>query len=599
MNYYLKIINLLITKMVESGGDEPSIVFTKENINPKVITVNREKEKEKSLNDTYDKNDINNQENKFLQKKYLINIKNTNVIFDKNRKQKINKEEIFQTLDQNKKIEIENLNDTYNNNNYYIQGLTPKNYSLTSARKKNLKLNQNNLFYDRRINPMKINVMKNILLHKEKEKEKEKDNIIEIMGKNKKKYVFTKFDKKLFSKGKNNNYNYNNSYYYSETNKQSDRYSLRNSSSNYNYSEDIKQTDSIRVNIPIEKKKSSNITRNNTIKIERRNSTFLMASIVNMLQSTKSYWSDNTMATIQCDKCLICEKAFSIVNLCCSKCNKHFFCRRCLKNYCRDIIEKGGRRMKCPVTSCKFDIYEEFLSSVLSEDYLKLILYKKENTIKSDGGDDKTIGTENNNKYEIFNKRIKHNFVDKNNKIKMYNNNHVIDINSNIMLYNIKKYKDEFCSKCGEQSLFTKTTTSFHKCLNCGFKICKYCNKEYTKTHLILNSENHCSVYFRFRNDENFLEESTKNFCYNFSLQLLYVLAMFYITYAYCFLVLFLLFKKILKFSKTQKNTTYFVFILKYFLCILFSSLFFVVIFPLIFIWTPYYPSIIALFDGF
>ena len=51
--------------MVESGGDEPSIVFTKENINPKVITVNREKEKEKSLNDTYDKNDINNQENKF------------------------------------------------------------------------------------------------------------------------------------------------------------------------------------------------------------------------------------------------------------------------------------------------------------------------------------------------------------------------------------------------------------------------------------------------------------------------------------------------------------------------------------------------------
>ncbi len=69
--------------MVESGGDEPSIVFTKENINPKVITVNREKEKEKSLNDTYDKNDINNQENKFLQKKYLINIKNTNIFFVK------------------------------------------------------------------------------------------------------------------------------------------------------------------------------------------------------------------------------------------------------------------------------------------------------------------------------------------------------------------------------------------------------------------------------------------------------------------------------------------------------------------------------------
>ena len=184
------------------------------------------------------------------------------------------------------------------------------------------------------------------------------------------------------------------------------------------------------------------------------------------------------------------------MNLCCSECNIHFFCRKCLKYYCRELIENGIKKMKCPITNCNYIIYEQFLKSVLNKEYCQL-LFKKVNPLKSEEKMNVVKDDVSRNKYKIFNKKIKHNSEDKSINIRLYNNKHVIDVNSNMMLYKVRKYKNEYCPNCHEPTLFCKIDAIFHKCLNCGFKVCKYCNKEYTKTHLIINYPGHCKVYYK------------------------------------------------------------------------------------------------------
>jgi hypothetical protein len=145
-------------------------------------------------------------------------------------------------------------------------------------------------------------------------------------------------------------------------------------------------------------------TRNKSLNIDRRNSTNLITSIINLVHSSKSHLSDKTQNSFSCDRCYICERNFSVVNLCCSECNIHFFCRKCLKNYCQDLIEKGIKRMKCPVTKCNFDIYEEFLKSILSEDYFKL-LGKQNKDINN--GNRTSVDEITLNKYNFFNEKLK------------------------------------------------------------------------------------------------------------------------------------------------------------------------------------------------
>ena len=478
--------------MVDSGGDDDSIFFNKD-IHPKIITITKDRviENKKTENVII----LNKGRNKIL-----MNIEN--------KKTKINKEEIMNSLKKIKKIQIENFDDNEyknrnNKNNIYPSGYNKTTQNILKITVNNGKVIDNDIYldnqinkniYDKTINPVKINKMKSILLKKEKE---------EMLEEGKKTSTFNIYDKNIFSKI-DNDYNGHDNII-----RQSDRFSLKNSSNddnlnsnsdffynnnNYNYSDDRKQE----TNGNIEKKMNfyinkKELTRNSTLNIDRRNSTSLITSIVNILHSTKSQLTDNSQKSSPYDKCLICERTFSIINLCCSQCNTHFFCRKCLNNYCRGLIEKGIKRMKCPITKCNFDIYQEFLKSILSEDYFSL-LCKNSKSIKSE---EKSISSVNmsGNKYEIFNKKIKHNLKDK--KMRLYSNKHVIDVNSNIMFYNIRKYKDEYCSKCGEPSLFCKTTTFFHKCLNCGYKCCKYCNKTFTNYHLVINDHRHCKVYYR------------------------------------------------------------------------------------------------------
>ena len=567
--------------------DDDNIIFNKDKF-PKIITITKERDNNNNI------------------KENVIIINNGKNKIHFNKKEKINKEDIMNSLKKYKKIQFQNTDENIydNNNNKSSINLSINNNNRISISHNNLKNllkkegqneNENNNInnkiklkniYHNNLNPVKINNMKNKFLKKEKN---------EIIKQNNLKFNSSE----LFSNNIFNNIYKNNNY-----NKQSDRISLRSSTnsnlkseSNFynkdNYSDYKKKKN--KDNIDKKLKVNTNmkdLTRNNTLNIDRRNSTYLITSILNMINTTKTHLSDKTQTFSSNEKCLICERNFSVINLCCSECNIHFFCRKCLKYYCRQLIEKGVKRMKCPITYCNYDIYDEFLKSILSEDYLQL-LYKKSQSLKGEDIIKENISI---NKYELYNKKIKNNSEDKKRAIRLYNKKNVLDINSNIILFNSRKYKDEYCPKCYEQTLFLKTHTIFHKCLNCGFKICKYCNKEYTNNHLIINNPNHCKVYFR-QKEEDIIKN---NYCYIYIIQILFVMAMYYIAFAFCYLFIFKYLKKIIKINKKNENVLLLILIrIRDIICFLISIIFFIIIFPILFAWTPFFPIIVALFDGF
>ena len=560
--------------MVENDGDD-NIFFNKQNL-PKIITIT----KEKTLKDKKPESII------------IINKGSNKIHLNlKNKSNKINREDIMDSLKMIKKIQLESVDDYYGKNKLNISSYK----FIKSCQKKLLiignKDDMKKKKYDNDINPNKIHVMKKRFLKKEEveilsEDNYNKSNTSELFQKN--------IDTKLYGSKQSvrislQSSNYNNSNCDSNKNSECKYYNKRN------YSEIIKDINTNlgkRINL---NKNIKELTRNKTVNLEKMNSTNLITNILNIVNSTKSF-NDKANLNPHFDKCLICERKFSVMNLCCSECNIHFFCRKCLKYYCRELIEKGIKKMKCPITNCNYNIYEQFLKSVLSKEYRQLLL-KKLNPLKSE---EKTTVVENDisrNKYKIFNTKIKHSSEDKSINIRLYNNKHVIDVNSNMMLYKVKKYKNEYCPNCHEPTLFCKIDTIFHKCLNCGFKVCKYCNKEYTKTHLIINYPGHCKVYYKKKEDI----EIKRNNGTRFLIQLLYTLSMFYIIFAFCYLSIYNFFKEILKITKNNKSNIILLIFwrIKDILNIIISIILFVTIFPFLFIWTPFFPVIISLIDGF
>ena len=75
---------------------------------------------------------------------------------------------------------------------------------------------------------------------------------------------------------------------------------------------------------------------------------------------------------------------------------------------------------------------------------------------------------------------------------------------------------------------------------------------------------------------------------------------MFYITLAFFFLLLFRSLKNMINIKKNEGNI-FLCFIngIKYFICYSLSIIIFLIIFPFLFIWTPFFPTIIALVDGY
>ena len=560
--------------MFESDGDD-NIVFNKQNM-PKIITIT----KERTLIDKKPESII------------IINKGNNKIHLNlKNKSNKINREDIMDSLKMIKKNQLESLDDYYDKNKLNISSYK---YIKSSQKKLLIIGNKDDMkkkIYDNDINPNEIHVMKKRFLKKEKEEILSEDNY----NKSNTSELFQKnIDTKLYCSKQNvkislQNSNYNNSNFDSDKNSEYKYYNKRN------YSEIIKDINSNlgkRINL---NKKTKALTSNKTVNLEKLNSTNLISNILNFVNSTKSF-NDKANSNLLFDKCLICERKFSVMNLCCSECNIHFFCRKCLKYYCRELIENGIKKMKCPITNCNYIIYEQFLKSVLNKEYCQL-LFKKVNPLKSEEKMNVVKDDVSRNKYKIFNKKIKHNSEDKSINIRLYNNKHVIDVNSNMMLYKVRKYKNEYCPNCHEPTLFCKIDAIFHKCLNCGFKVCKYCNKEYTKTHLIINYPGHCKVYYKKKED---IEIKINN-GNRFLIQLLYTLSMFYIIFAFCYLRIYNFFKEILKITKNNKSNIILLIFwrIKDIFIILISIILFVTIFPFLFIWTPFFPVIISLIDGF
>ena len=277
-------------------------------------------------------------------------------------------------------------------------------------------------------------------------------------------------------------------------------------------------------------------------------------------------------------QCIICERVYdkNSKKIFSANCNKHFFCKDCLKIYFQYSIDKGIKKMKCPIYKCKFDIEKNILQQILDIKYSS-ILFKQNNNYNEENN---TVGSE-----KIYENKF-NNYIP-------YQNKNVFQYNPQLNLYKIKKLENEYCPKCHEPSLFCMTFTLFNKCLNCGYKSCKYCDKTFTNYHLIINDPRHCKVYYR--KEKNFYNNTI---CFKFVIELLYVVGIYFILHIYIltknkmFLLLF-------RIDKNKYNKKVFMMFIINFFLYFFNCLFYLIILPFLIIFIPFFPIFIALVNGF
>ena len=285
--------------------------------------------------------------------------------------------------------------------------------------------------------------------------------------------------------------------------------------------------------------------------------------------------------------CIICERTYSgNKKIFSAKCNNHYFCRDCLKVYLQNLIEKGSKNMKCPLFKCKYDFELYILENILDKKYYRILLEKNNN----DEEDEKTIIDDN--KKNNLNLKINPKFNNKFKKMELYQNKNIFQVNPCFDLYNIKKLGDGFCPKCHEESLFGLSFTFFKKCLNCGYKCCKYCNKQFTNNHLIINDKRHCKVYYR-RGKKSF---SSINPFFKFVIQIIYIIGIYFILLYYFFILVNNILFLLLRIEKKKKKYSCGLYI-KYFLSYFFSSFIYLMIVPFLFILIPFFPILISLID--
>jgi hypothetical protein len=172
-------------------------------------------------------------------------------------------------------------------------------------------------------------------------------------------------------------------------------------------------------------------------------------------------------------------------------------------------------------------------------------IYNKEQKNNNEEEDEKTIIDDN--KKNNLNLKINPKFNNKFKKMELY---HIFQVNPCFDLYNIKKLGDGFCPKCHEESLFGLSFTFFKKCLNCGYKCCKYCNKQFTNNHLIINDKRHCKVYYR-RGKKSF---SSINPFFRFFIQIIYIIGIYFILLYYFFILVNNILFLLLRIEKKKKK---------------------------------------------
>jgi len=329
----------------------------------------------------------------------------------------------------------------------------------------------------------------------------------------------------------------------------------------------------------------NHMQRNNNINIVENNNDKI-SNVVQTKSNKLIYEKENNNSNIIDDNknlkfdkhCYICEKYFIFPSLFFSKCKIHFFCKYCLKIYCHDLILKGERKIKCPIYKCQYEFDEMILRNIVDDDCYNILF----GNINEEQNIDRKTMMVNITKPLIL--------IDKHNleKTEMYYKENVLDVNTNLTLYSVRKSKDEFCPNCHEHSLFIKTNSFFYKCLNCGHKICKYCNKEFTNMHFSIDDLNHCKVYFRKK--KNFLP---KNVIFKFILQIIFTIGMFIISFIFVFWLINSFFMLILRIGKRNKNS------LKIFILYFLNCCGYLIALPFLVIFIPFFPNIIALTDGY
>ena len=270
-------------------------------------------------------------------------------------------------------------------------------------------------------------------------------------------------------------------------------------------------------------------------------------------------------------KCSICENTYPSSKIFVSECGVHFLCKRCAKNYYEEKIENCQIDLECPFLYCKAKFPKNVLKNLVSEEHYHLL-------------------DENNNKNKIISAKLKSNINYED--MKIYSQNHVIDINNNKILYNYNKSKDIFCSKCNKDTLFSKVNNYFLKCLNCGHRECKFCFKDFHYGHMDVNNNNRCKVYFR-RNDDNI----GINKFYFFAIQLFLVFAIYCMIFISIFLNSKLFLKNILCISKKNNRYNFFCYYFKMFFVIILSTIMLLLTFPFIIVWFPFFPSLLSMSD--
>ena len=224
-------------------------------------------------------------------------------------------------------------------------------------------------------------------------------------------------------------------------------------------------------------------------------------------------------------KCFICERYFNENKMFYPKCLVHSLCKKCLKNYYEDIFENNIFLLKCPDTNCNKEIDLNILKSIISNVHYEVFmnnqnLQKINNNIKKNFNNGKEIILKDTK--ITFNSKISYE------NMKLYTQKNVLDINSNEKIYMYKKNKDIFCYNCLQPTLFTKINGHFIKCLNCHYKICRYCFKEFDDFHMDIMTENHCKIYNR---KDEYYSDNGSILC-NFWIQLFFVFAIYYLMFA-------------------------------------------------------------------